>query len=100
MGKKKKVEEEIIVNDVVEEKVIKEKNVKTKEQGLFNIRVVSDDVKLRRIPSVINSSDVIQGRLKKGEVYTVLCEINYTPVKMYRLNTGYYIIADQNVQKI
>lgn len=75
-----------------EDKII----VNTKETYLFQIKTLTGSTKLYKYPTEKNS----QGKLKKGEVCNVTCEINYTPIKMYRLDTGYYIIADQNIQKI
>ena len=50
--------------------------------------------------SPVKAVDNLSLKLKKGEVCNVVCEINYTPVKMYKLDNGYYVIADQNIQKI
>lgn len=70
--------------------------IKTKESYLFQITALTDDTKLYKGPSLNNP----QGKLKKGQVCNVICEINYTPVKMYKLNNGYYIIADHNIKKL
>lgn len=97
MARRKKVEEEIVTINIEEQKNIK---VLTKETNLFSIKALTENVKLRKIPSIKDTSDIIQGKLKKGEVCAVICELTYTPVKMYKLANGYYIVADQNIQII
>ena len=98
MGRKKKVEEELVVTNIEEQQ--KEIKVLTKEINLFSIKAITENARLRKLPSIKDSSDNIQGKLKKGEICAVTCELNYTPVKMYRLSNGYYVIADQNIQVI
>ena len=93
MPRKKKVTEPEITEVVtVNNKVI----VNTTASYLFQIKALTDNTKLYKTPIQKNP----QGKLKKGQVCNVTCEINYTPIKMYKLDTGYYIIADQNIQKI
>lgn len=96
MPRKKKVTEPIVETitetSTEDNKVI----VNTTEKYLFQITPLTDDVKLYKY--ALNKNP--QGKLKRGQVYNVTCEINYTTIKMYRLDTGYYIIADQNIQKI
>lgn len=105
MPRKKKVEPTVteISETIVEkeEKII----VNTKETYLFQITPLNNNVKLYKTPKISikgewTGSNLPQGKLKKGQVCNVICEINYTPIKMYKLDNGYYIIADQNVQKI
>lgn len=96
--KKKNVEPENIKEEIV---TIKNKDdnkiiVNTKAIYLFQITALTDDVKLYKSPTRKEP----QGKLKKGQVYNVICEVKYTPVRMYKLDNGYYIIADQNIQKI
>lgn len=96
--KKKNVEPENIKEEIV---TIKNKDdnkiiVNTKAIYLFQITALTDDVKLYKGPTRKEP----QGKLKKGQVYNVICEVKYTPVRMYKLDNGYYIIADQNIQKI
>lgn len=99
--KKKNVEPEIIDTD--KNKTVTTENnddnkiiVNTKATYLFQVTALTDDVKLYKGPI----RKVPQGKLKKGQVYNVICEIKYTPVRMYKLDNGYYVIADQNIQKI
>ena len=80
---------EIIVSAALQMKIDE------KPKYLFHITTLSD-VNLYKDISKMN----VQGKFKKGQVAKVVKEINYTPVKMYKLNTGYYIIADQNIRKI
>lgn len=104
MARKKKVVEEPVAveasenveEQVIEQPIQKEEKIiiNTKETCLFQITALTNNVKLYKYPTDKNP----QGKLKKGQVYSVTCEINYTPAKMYRLNTGYYIIADQNIR--
>ena len=94
MARKKKITEEPVIKTL--ETAKKEITVNTKETCLFKITSLTDNVKLYKYPTIKDA----QGKLKKGQVYNVICEINYTPIKMYKLSTGYYIIADQNIQKI
>lgn len=112
--KKKEITETLVAEEVLEETVVSEEEkevikalevphiitekpvIKTKESYLFQIAALTDGTKLYKRPSLNNP----QGRLKKGQVCNVVCEINYTPVKMYKLSTGYYIIADQNIKKL
>ena len=61
---------------------------------LFHVVALSD-INLYKNTSRVNA----QGKLKKGQIANVIKEINYTPVKMYKLDTGYYIIANQNIRK-
>lgn len=84
--------EALVVPHIITEKPV----IKTKESYLFQITALTDNTKLYKGPSLNNP----QGKLKKGQVCNVTCEINYAPVKMYKLNTGYYIIADQNIKKL
>ena len=96
--KKKNVEQENIKEEVV---TIKNKDndkviINTTSTYLFQITALTDDVKLYKGPTRKEP----QGKLKKGHVYSVTCEIKYTPVRMYKLDNGYYVIADQNIQKI
>lgn len=95
-GKKKDNTEPKITEEVVT--IVKDDKiaVNTVATHLFQITPLNSNVKLYKYPTDKNP----QGKLKRGQIYNVICEINYTPVKMYKLNTGYYIIADQNVQKI
>ena len=88
--KKKTIEENVTVKE--NEKII----INTKEAYLFQVTPLTDNIKLYKYP-VLNNP---QGKMQKGKVYNVTCEINYTPIKMYKLNTGYYVIADQNIKKI
>ena len=93
--KKKTVEPEItkeVITTVKDDKI----TINTKATYLFQVTALTDDVKLYKGP--IRKEP--QGKLKKGQVYNVICEIKYTPVRMYKLDNGYYIIADQNIQKI
>ena len=93
--KKKTVEPEIteeVMTVVKDDKII----VNTTAIYLFQIVALTDNVKLYKYPAEKKS----QGKLKKGQVYNVICEINYTPVKLYKLDTGYYIIADHNIKKV
>lgn len=90
MARKKKNIEEITIEQ--KEEVV----INTKETYLFQITPLTDSEKLYKYPVLKNP----QGKLQKGKVYSVTCEINYTPIKMYKLTTGYYIIANQNIKKI
>lgn len=94
MARKKKVVEEVMEEIVIRQK--EEVVINTKETYLFQITPLTDNEKLYKYPALENS----QGKLQKGKVYNVTCEINYTPIKMYKLDTGYYIIANQNIKKI
>lgn len=97
MPRKKKTVEPVATE--ITETIKEEENkiiVNTKEVYLFQITALTGNTKLYKYPTEKNS----QGKLKKGEVCNVVCEINYTPVKMYKLDNGYYVIADQNIQKI
>jgi hypothetical protein len=86
MGRRKKIEEIITKENTKENKI---------SNGLFSI-IALTDVKLYKTTSM----DSVQGRLKKGHAANVIKEIKYTPIKMYQLDIGYYIIADHNIQKI
>ena len=93
--KKKTVEPEIteeIITTVKDDKII----VNTTATYLFQVTALTDDVKLYKEPLQKQP----QGKLKKGQVCNVICEIKYTPIRMYKLDNGYYIIADHNIQKI
>ena len=95
MPRKKKVVEPVIetVEPIVEEeKVI----INTKEVNLFQITPTTDNAKLYKYPT----DKAPQGKLVKGQICNVTCEINYTPIKMYKLDTGYYVIVDHNIRKI
>lgn len=70
--------------------------IKTKESYLFQITALTDSTRLYKNTSLKES----EGKLKKGQVCNVVCEINYAPIKMYKLSNGYYIIADQNIKKL
>ena len=97
MPRKKKTVEPVITE--ITETIKEEENkiiVNTKEVYLFQITALTGNTKLYKYPTEKNP----QGKLKKGEVCNVICEINYTPIKMYKLDNGYYVIADQNIQKI
>lgn len=96
--KKKNVEPENIKEEVmtIENKDDNKIIINTKATYLFQITALIDDVKLYKGPTRKEP----QGKLKKGQVYNVICEVKYTPVRMYKLDNGYYIIADQNIQKI
>ena len=96
--KKKTVEPENIKEEIVtiENKDNNKIIVNTKATHLFQITALTNDIKLYKGPTRKEP----QGKLKKGQVYNVICEIKYTPVRMYKLDNGYYIIADQNIQKI
>jgi hypothetical protein len=91
MGRRKKVVEEPVVE--VQKQKEEKVTIKTKQTCLFKVTPLSDNVKLYKHPT----DKKTQGKLKRGQVYNVMCEINYTFVKMYRLDTGHYIIADQNI---
>lgn len=93
--KKKTVEPEIteeIITTVKDDKII----VNTTATYLFQVTALTDDVKLYKGPLQKQP----QGKLKKGQVCNVICEIKYTPIRMYKLDNGYYVIADHNIQKI
>ena len=96
MPRKKKAIEPVaeVTSEIVmiDNKVV----INTTESYLFQIKTLTDNIKLYKVPIQKNP----QGKLKKGQICNVICEINYTPIKMYKLDTGYYIIADQNIQKI
>ena len=97
MPRKKKTDEPVTTK--ITETIKEEENkiiVNTKEIYLFQITALTGNTKLYKYPTDKNP----QGKLKKGEVCNVVCEINYTPIKMYKLDNGYYVIADQNIQKI
>ena len=61
---------------------------------LFNVITLSD-VKFYKNTNIKDYCGVF----KKNKIANVVQEINYTPVKMYKLDTGYYIVADQNIRK-
>lgn len=95
--RKKVVEQPVVSNEIIEEVITTTKNGKiitNKMLPLFYVVTLSD-VNLYKT-SVKNNP---QGKLKKGQIINVVKEINYTPVKMYKLDTGYYIVADQNIRK-
>lgn len=95
MPRKKKVTEPVVE---VAESVVKEEKViiNTKEAYLFQITPTTENAKLYKYPT----DKTPQGKLKRGQICNVTCEINYTPIKMYKLNTGYYVVADQNIKRI
>lgn len=97
MGRKKKIATSTVEN--VAEVTPKEEPkaiVNTKETYMFQIRALNNNVELYKYPT----DKKIQGKLKKGEICNVVCKIIYTPMKMYKLDNGYYIIANQNIQII
>lgn len=97
MARKKKITEPIVTEAKIEEKIINtETIVNTKETYLFQITPVTENAKLYKYPTDKNS----QGKLKRGEVCNVICEVCYTSIKMYKLDTGYYVAADQNIKII
>ena len=97
MPRKKKTEEPVITETTEIKKDNTEKIiVNTKETYLFQITPLTENVKLYKYPT----TKTPQGKMKRGQICNVTCEINYTPVKMYKLDTGYYVVADQNIKKI
>lgn len=122
MAKKKKVEVEVIddkheeevvtpvakkastkkVTKKVDDKILESKEINItplKEAGLFSVKAIGD-VKLRKLPSMKDTADNIQGKMLKNKIYKVMATIDYTPMKMYKLENGFYIIADQNIKVI
>lgn len=68
--------------------------------AMFSVKTSSNDIKLRKYPNVKDASSNIQGKMTPGKTYKVVAVIEYTPIKMYKLDNGYYIIADQNIKTI
>lgn len=88
-----------VVKEVIKEEVKEKKVITTKPTPMFNIKA-SSDVKLRKYPNLKDTSENIQGKMLAGKTYRVIAIIDYTPIKMYKLDNGYYVIADQNIKII
>ena len=85
MPRKKKTVEPVATE--ITETIKEEENkiiVNTKEVYLFQITALTGNTKLYKYPTEKNPQD----KLKKGQVCNVISEINYTPVKMYKLDNS------------
>lgn len=70
------------------------------QEYLFKIKTNNDTVRLRKNPSIKEAPTNIAGKMFPGRTYYVVQEILFTPIKMYKLDNGYYVIADQKIKKV
>lgn len=97
-------QETVVTETIIEEPVVKQEEPKTvvintREKPSFKI-IVKSDTMLRKHPSIKNTPDNICGKLTKNAICNVVSEITFTKIKMYKLDTGCYILVDNKVEKI
>lgn len=79
-----------------------------KSNNVFDARKKTNKIRLRVKDTVMVMKNLSEGYtatnfcgvLTKGSVCTAVSEINFAKAKMYKLDSGRYILADNKVEKI